>query len=103
MIVEVGIGVTRVGGVDLDRGVPQFPAVHGGEHVERGLGRRILRGGRHLAEWARRIALRGDRADLAGHVDDPGGRCPAQQRQHGVGHGDHAEDVELVHRPHAVE
>ena len=27
-----------------------------------------------------------DRADLAGHVDDPRRRCPAQQRQQGVGH-----------------
>jgi hypothetical protein len=29
-----------------DRRVPEFLAVHGGEHVERGLGRRVLRGGR---------------------------------------------------------
>jgi len=34
------------GGIDPDRRVPEFLGVHGGEHVERGLGRRILRGGR---------------------------------------------------------
>jgi hypothetical protein len=35
-----------VGGIDPDQRVQEFLGVHGGEHVERGLGRPALRGGR---------------------------------------------------------
>ena len=46
--------------------------------------------------------LPGQRADAAGHVDDPRRRRAAQQRQHRVGDPDDADDVGLHHRPHLL-
>jgi MmyB-like transcription regulator ligand binding domain len=64
---------------------------------------RVGQAGGHLPERAGRVGHRGDRADLAGHVDDPGRGRPPQQRQHRVRHRDHAEHVRLVDLAHRVE
>ncbi len=92
--VQVGRAVARVGRVHLDRGAGQFLGVHGGDHVQRGLGRGIGHR-RHRPQRAVRVQHRADGAHLAGHVDDARGRGAAEQREHGVGHGDHAEHVGL--------
>ena len=68
--VEVGGAVARAAGVDQDAGVGEFLGVLDRDGVQVGLGRRVGDGDR--AGLLTRQALPGQRADAAGHVDDPG-------------------------------
>jgi RNA polymerase sigma factor (sigma-70 family) len=101
--VQVGRAVARVGGVHLDRRPGQLLRVHRGDHVQRGLRRRVRDGRRHLPGRAGAVAHERDRPDFRRDVHDPGPVSAAQQRQHGVGDRDHAEHVRLKHLAHRVQ